>query len=393
MTDVELAARPTFFVDGGHSLHRWLGEARAEKPVFFDEAAQAWRVLRYDDAVHVLSEWKVFSNDMLRAIPQQEMVEGNFGVMDPPLHRHYRDYLASSFTRGALADLRTGIAARITAAFDRAGTDGMDIVEQLAYPLPMDVIDDLFGIPDADRDIMRRYADGQLSLTSENPMADDIVKARDATTRELNDYLRHLFERRRGEPGADLISRLVTTEVDGQRLTEKELLTLVTVLLGAGHVTTMGLLSNVFVCLTENPELLGALRADRSLIAGAVEEVMRVRPPVPDSGRITNHEVTLRDQRLGANQMILISLLSANRDERQFPDPDRFDPTRSPNRQLAFSHGIHFCLGAHLARLEAQILLEIVAERFRAVTETATEWPEHFGLTAPRRLVVALEPA
>jgi cytochrome P450 len=392
VTDLELADRPPFFLDGGVSLLPWLREARNSNPVYFDGVSHTWRVLRYDEAARVLSDWKLFSSDMTRMMPQQELVEGNFALMDPPRHRHYRGFASRAFSRRSVGVLAERIEERVRAHLDAARTgEPFEVVGGLAYPLPLSVIADLFGIPEEDRDVMRRYADAQVVLTAENPMDEEFIRTRERAMGELLDYLRELSRRRRRDPGEDLISELAHAESDGSRLTEPELLTFATLLLGAGHVTTMGLLSNLFVCLAEHPDLLPALRRQPDLVPGAVEEVLRLRPPVPDASRITATEVQVGDVTLGPDQLILISLLSANHDERQFPEPERFDATRSPNPQLAFSHGIHFCLGAHLARLEAQVLLRVVLERCRAVHHREVEWHQSHALTAPNRLVVELD--
>jgi cytochrome P450 len=394
VTDLTLVDRPPFFLDGGASLLPWLREARNTHPVHFDDTSHTWRVLRHDDAVRVLSDWKLFSSDMMRMMPQQELVEGNFAVMDPPRHRQYRGFVSQAFSRRSVATLAAKIEQRVRGCLAAAHEAGaIEVVRELAYPLPLSVIADLFGIPEPDREVMQRYADAQVVLTAENPMDESFIRTRESAMRELLDYLRELSRQRRRAPGDDLISELATAEVDDKTLTEAELLTFATLLLGAGHVTTMGVLSNLFVCLAEHPVALPALRRQPGLAPGAVEEVLRLRPPVPDASRITAAEVRIGDVELGPDQLILISLLSANHDERQFADPERLDPTRAPNPQLAFSHGIHFCLGAHLARLEAQVLLRVVMERFEGVALREVEWHQSHALTAPSRLVVDLDPA
>jgi cytochrome P450 len=394
MTDAELAPRPLFSVDGGHSLHAWLRSARDNRPVYFDENVQAWRVIRYDDAVRLLADWKTYSNDLPRLIPTKDLVEGNFGMMDPPEHRHYRNYVGGYFTPRALTHLQDRIAKRVNAAFDAADIDGMNIVDDLAYPLPLDVINDLFNVPDSDRDfgVFRRYSDAQMPLSStENFMDESVLRAREESNQELLDYLRALTRGRRAAPQDDLISHLTSAQVDGRPLAEEELLTILVVLLSGGHITSMGLLGSLFVCLAETPSMLDTLRENPSLVPGAVEEVLRFRPSLPDVARVTNREVTIAGQTLAPDQLIMISLLSANRDERQFADPNRFDCGRTPNPHLAFSYGTHFCIGAHLARMEAQTILKIVLERFRRVHQTHVQWPPIDGLAAPIKLTVAFE--
>jgi cytochrome P450 len=395
MTDIDVAARPQFSVDGGASLHQWFREARDSVPVFFDETARLWRILRYDDALNVLSEWKTYSSELYRVMPAQGLVEGNFGMMDPPDHRRYRGYVSDFFTRGYLTRLAERITERVHTILDRFAGDGADAVAELAYPMPLAIANDLLGIPEEeqDREIFVRYADATVPLSTENFMDEAVIAKREAAGKELFGYLSELGARRRANPGDDLVSHMATAEIDGHRLTDGELLTMLTVLLSAGHIPTMGLLGNLFVCLAENPGLIARLRAEPKLIDGAVEEILRLRPSLPDAARVTNHEVTIAGTTVPKDQMLLVSLMSANRDERQFADPDRFDPARSPNQHLAFGHGAHFCLGMNLGRLQAQILLRAITERFIGITQLDLEWNPSHGLATPRRHVIALDPA
>ena len=207
------------------------------------------------------------------------------------------------------------------------------------------------------------------------------------TLREMEEYLLGHCRARRRRPGDDLISALVTAEVDGERLDDEEVVNFSRLLLVAGHITTTLLLGNTVLCLEENPSAAAELRADRTLIPPALEEVLRSRSPFPQMARFTTRAVELSGQVIPANQLVMLWLLGANHDERQFPDPERFDIHRMPNEHLAFGHGIHFCLGAPLARLEGKIAVDVLLTRLAdiqiAPTTTLQFYDNVFG---PRSL-------
>ncbi|NGO73146.1 cytochrome P450 [Streptomyces boncukensis] len=383
--------RPPFFTDGGQAMHAWLDRMRQERPVLLDSTSQVWRVLRYDDATQVLGDWRTFSNDMSRLTLSEELVEGNIAVLDPPRHQVLRALVSQAFTPRRLAALEAGIAERAARVLD-AGREGgrMEFVRDLAYPLPLSVIADLLGLPSADRPVLERCADAQIRITAPDPSDTGLQQRREQAMAELLDLLRDQVKRKRSTPGEDLMSTLGTAEADGRRLTDEEIVTFSVLLLMAGHVTTMGLLSNLAVCMDEHPDAYAAVRADPSLIPGAVEETLRFRPPVPDAARVTATDVTLHGVDIPRNRLVLVATVSAARDERRFPHPGRFDITRSPNPHLAFSHGPHFCLGAQLARLEARIVLRLLTERWTRIRVAEREWQPSHALTAPQRLVLAV---
>src|SRR5436305_12171684 len=180
----------------------------------------------------------------------------------------------------------------------------------------------------------------------------------------MSEYFLDMIAQRSREPKDDLISALLDAQIDGQHLNQRELLGFCILLLVAGNETTTNLIGNALLCFDEHPEVMEQLRAEPALVPGAIEEVLRYRSPVQYMYRRAAANVTVRDQEIQAGQMLLAWIGSANRDEAQFPDPDSFDIRRTPNRHIAFGHGIHFCLGAPLARLEAKIALTLLLERF-----------------------------
>ncbi|MFB8774652.1 cytochrome P450 [Streptomyces broussonetiae] len=382
------AAPPPFFADGGPALYAWMRNARDNTPVMFDEASQSWKVYRYEDVHRVLSDWQVFSNDMCRIMPEHGFTRGNLSTMDPPEHKQLRGIVAQGFTPRTLAELAPRIERIVKELLDAVeDRTEIDITRDLSYQLPLNVIAELIGVPREDRAVLRRTADAQLALTCENPADGDFVVAVQKAMGELQDYLRQdLVPARRQDPRDDLVSKLATATLEDRSLDEEEVVNFTVLLLLAGHLTTMSLLGNMMLTLSEHPDQFAEVRADRDLVPGAIEEVLRYRPPVPEGGRVTNVDVELGGVVIPADRMVLTSLISANRDERKYPGPDRFDIHRLPNPQLAFTTGIHYCLGAHLARLEAKIALNAVLDRYSDLTFTGMQWYESYSLCNPRRL-------
>jgi len=380
------------------SVLAWFRRMRAEEPVSHDRAAGVWHVFGYADTARVLDDTAAFSSDFTAVMPSDTDVDrflkGNLLRKDPPQHRKLRTVVSKVFTPRVIAGLAPRIAAitdDLIAAMDRAPT--IELVADLAYPLPVTVIAELLGIPPEDRPTFRRWADGlipQESATSFVPNAER-TRAMGLVMRELNEYCLAHIRRRRAGPRDDLTSALVAAEVDGQRLDDDEIVGFVGLLLLAGHITTTVLLGNAILCLDRNPDAAAALRADPGGLPTAIEEVLRYLTPLAPSMRVTTGPVRLGDRTVPGGRIVLGWLASANRDESRFADPDRFDFRRSPNPHLSFGHGIHFCLGAPLARLEARIVLEKVLRRWPGMTVgDGVEYHDPRGIFGARRLPVHL---
>ena len=234
----------------------------------------------------------------------------------------------------------------------------MDIIDDLSYPLPVIVIAEMLGIPQEDRERFKVWSDAVVGATHSE---------RGDPQAEMSEYFLDMIQQRRREPEDDLISALLDAQIDGQHLNQRELLGFCILLLVAGNETTTNLIGNALLCFDEHPEVMEQLRSEPELVPGAIEEVLRYRSPVQFMYRRAVADITIRDQEIRTGQMVLAWIGSANRDEAQFPDPDRFDIRRTPNRHIAFGHGIHFCLGAPLARLEAKIALTILLERLHEI--------------------------
>jgi cytochrome P450 len=314
----------------------------------------------------------------------------NILTVDPPEHTRLRKLVQPSVTASAIEKLRPSIqqivddlleAAEAAAAErgERAPDRQMELISQFSYPLPITVICDMLGIPPEDREQTRRWSEDLLSAQSPERM-EEIGR----NIGEFIAYLRDLFTRKRETPGDDLISQLLHVEVDGDCLTEDEVLAMVFILFVAGHITTVNLIANgVFALLTKS-EQAAKLRFDPGLVTNAVEEILRYYGPAETTtARFAREDVELGGQTIAKGDPLLVVLAAADRDPARFADPQSFDITRDDaNRHIAFGKGVHACLGAPLARLEGQIALETLFRRYPdlrlAVPENEIAWAPSF---------------
>jgi cytochrome P450 len=314
----------------------------------------------------------------------------NILTVDPPEHTRLRKLVQPSFTASAIEKLRPRIqqiADDLLDAVDVAATERgesapdrhMELISQFSYPLPITVICEMLGIPPEDREQTRRWSEDLLSAQSPQRM-EEIGR----NIEEFIAYLRDLFARKRETPGDDLISQLLQVEVDGDRLTEDEILAMVFILFVAGHITTVNLIANGLFALLTHPEQTAKLRADPGLVANAVEEILRYYGPAETTTvRFAREDVELGGQAIAKGDPLLIVLAAADRDPTRFANPQSFDITRGDaNRHIAFGKGVHACLGAPLARLEGQIALETLLRRYPdlrlAVPASEITWAPSF---------------
>ncbi|MET8755499.1 cytochrome P450 [Streptomyces sp. NPDC004667] len=377
----------------------WFAKARAEAPVFYDSTRFAWQVFSYEDYNTVSTNPLVFSSDFSPVFPVPEelallMGPGTFGGIDPPKHGPLRRLVGQAFTPRRMAALEPRIAEITRELLDGLGdrTD-IDVVTDLAYPLPVTVIAELLGVPAEDQDLFREWVDVILNNEGmEYPnLPDDFAETMGPAIKEWAAYLYAKIAEKRAVPTDDLMSGLIESEVEGRRLTDEEIVNIVALLLTAGHISSATLLSNLFIVLDRHPGAQAALRADRSLIPAAVEETLRFRGPFNNIFRLVTQDTDLLGVPMKAGQMVTAWSASANRDPAQFPDPDTFDVHRGSNKHMAFGHGIHHCLGAFLARIEAKVFLNLAFDAFASfsVDHDKAEFYEADQLT-PRHLPVSV---
>lgn len=347
-----------------YPLYRQL---RASEPVQWNPHLELWTLTRYADVAAALREPRL-SADRTRADrfyrPPGREIYRSMLMLDPPDHTRLRNLVNKAFTPATVARLRPRIQALVDGILDQAAGRGrLEVIAELAYPLPVTVIAEMLGVPPADYQIFKMWSAtlvASLDPLRAGEVRDQAFEARDA----LAQYLSGVVEQRRQQPGEDLISALLAVEHQGEVLTHRELLVMCNLLLVAGHETTVNLIGNGLQALLAHPEQLQLLQREPGLIESAVEELLRFDSPVQLTGRVVAEDLSLAGVEMRAGQFVVVLLGAANRDPEQFPDPDRLDLGRQPNHHLAFGRGIHFCLGAPLARVEGQVAIGSLVRRF-----------------------------
>ena len=288
-----------------------------------------------------------------------------FLFMDPPDHTRLRGLVSKAFTPRVVEELRPRAQQVVDRLLDAAVARGeFDVIADLAYPLPVTIISEMLGVPAEDHEVFQGWSrEMARSLDPDFVLPPDVLERRERASEEFAEYFRALIAKRRGDLRDDLVSALIAVEDGGETLSENELLSTCILLLIAGHETTVNLIGNGMLALLRHPDQMALLRSDPALIKTAVEELLRFDPPVQLTGRTAKEDIPLSEGVLPKGQQAILLLGAANRDPRQFVDPDRLDITRAENRHLAFGMGIHFCLGAPLARIEGQIAIGEMARR------------------------------
>ncbi len=374
-------------------------QMRSVAPVFYLAPFDLWMIFDFEGVKRALFDHDAFSSNLAH-VPGQGNPGEWFIFFDPPRHTKLRALIAKAFTPRVVANLEPRIRELSRELLDEVIERGeMDLPADFGVPLPMRVIAELLGVPPADWPRYKRWSD--LILKIANSFTRDAEAARTieeyrAVTAERRVWLPELVAWRQAERHDDLLTRLVEAEVDGERLTPQELLGFVQLLLVGGQETTANLIDNAIVCFLEHPDQLARLRSAPQLLPSAIEEILRYRSPLAWMPRATSRDVEMHGQVIPAGKLVLPLIGSANRDPKQFRDAGHFDISRDPNPHIAFGYGIHACLGAPLARLEARIALTDFLERIQDFEPASGEpWEPRkaLGVHGPSRLPLRFKPS
>ncbi len=393
---------PEFF----NNPHRFYHRLRVREPVHWSEQLGAWVLTRYTDVVAVARDPERFSNrgrvaTLLDQLPERTrkdaaLVYDHFSAgllhSDPPDHTRLRLLVNKVFARGAIERLRPYIEQTVDELLETAKVGGkMDLIHDLAFPLPLAVVSEMLGLPVADRAQFKRWCDAVINVLAPGVTPEGAAAAAQGL-RALREFLAGLVDERRRMPGEDLISRLIAAKEEGDQLSEKELMgTCVTIML-ASHETTTNLIGNGLLALLRHRKELERLRREPDLIGSAVEELLRYESPLDHFTRVAKGDVELDGKVIRKGQLVSLSLVAANRDPAQFSEPDLLDLGRRNNTHVSFGFGPHFCLGAPLARLEGQIAIGTVVQRFPRleIDADSIEWREQLNLRAAKAIPVAV---
>ncbi|MBT2582890.1 cytochrome P450 [Planococcus sp. ISL-109] len=370
---------------------------REEDPVHqarFPDGQKGWLVTRYTDAEAVLKDprfIKDFSKLFGGSMDQMSVFTQNMLFSDPPDHKRLRALAQKAFTPKMIEGIRPRIQDITDELLEQIdGKAKVNLIDEFAFPLPIIVICEILGVPSEDRDKFRMWSNSLIEGTS--------GEAGVSVYEHMNEFIRYLgewFAKVREQPGDDLISRLIEAEESGERMTEKELYGLVSLLIIAGHETTVNLIGNTVLALLEHPEHQHLLREHPEKIAQAIEESLRFNGPVEFStSRWAAEDMEFGGKTIHRGDLVVVALNAANHDPEQFDNPELFDILREKSPHLAFGKGIHFCLGAPLARLEAQIAIDGLLQRFPgmtlAVEESELEWRPGMIVRGVREIPVEL---
>ncbi|MDQ2903650.1 MAG: cytochrome P450 [Chloroflexota bacterium] len=373
---------------------------RSEDPVHWDYFLHAWVVTRYVDVVQVFQRFsanRTPTPEQLKALglsaltPLSEVMVKQMLFLDPPNHGRVRGLASKAFTPRRVEILRSHIQEITDSLLDAVQDTGrMDVIADLAYPLPAIVTAELLGVPTSDwRQLTAWSADFAQVLGNFQHTPDSAPRVM-RSLEEMIAYFRAAIREQRAHPRDGLIHAYLTAEIDGDRFTEEEVIANTIVTMVGGQETTTNLIGNGILTLLRHPDQLERLKADLSLIPPAVEELLRYESPSQHTARLAPEDTVLGGQPIKKRQAVIVVMGAANRDPERFPDPDRLDIARSDNRHVAFAWASHFCFGAPLARIEGQIAFETVLRRMPnlSLEPGPITWRENLGLRGLKALPV-----
>jgi cytochrome P450 len=369
---VELNPFSYQFHEDPYPTYRWL---RDHAPLYHNDSLSFWALSRYRDVFDASLAWEVYSSaegtTLERVDPRLFETRPMIIFLDPPRHDRLRKLVSRAFTPRRVADLEPFIRGAVSRLLDRVAREGGgDFVRDVSMPLPMEVIFTLLGVPEDDRRQLRGWMDLSLERDPDTPVIPERAMIAMAS---MMQYWPDFVDGLRRKPDGGLVSALLATEVEGEdgtptRLTDGEVIGFCNLIGAAGNETVTKLLANACVLFARHPEQYRTILDHPDAIPDAVEETLRFTSPSQYQGRVTTRDVEWYGQAVPKGARVLLLTGSANRDEREFPDPDRFDVGRRPEQHLALGQGVHFCLGASLARLESRVTIEEFAKRFPRYT-------------------------
>ena len=382
-------------------------ELRATDPVHWSPRWGVWVITGYDDTLRILKDPVSFSNagrfsallDQLPPDVQPDVdpvrrhYSGGLIQSDPPDHTRLRSLLRDVFSPRAIDRQREQVQAVVDNLLSQAlGDRSMDAVRDFAYPLPLFVVANLLGAPPTDRDQMFRWNTDLAAVQATGGAAAANARRTADAIGEMERYFSNVVEERRRAPGVDLISQLIAAKDEGNKLTNDEIVNTAVTIMSAGHETTKNLIANALVILFNHPTEMRALREDPSLMDAAIEEFLRYESPIQRGWRRTTRKIEISGKLIESGALVYYMFGAANRDPARFENPDQFDIRRANNRHLAFGYGIHFCIGAPLARLEASVALHSLLKRTSVLdlVETNVDWVPSVHVRCPLRLNVIL---
>lgn len=363
---------------------------RDEYPCFWSEEAGMWVLSRYDDILHALTNWKVYSSAKGNLVDEFPGRAGaTLGSTDPPRHDRLRALIQSAMTKRALDHVLEPARGSIRAHLEEVkGRDSFDFVNDLGSKCTVDLLFYLFNMP---KDNAEEVRDNAVLMVQTDPVTRQKTQAHLDAFRWMADYAENLVQERKKNPGEDLLSNFITAEINGEKLLDKEVQLTVTTLIMAGIESLSGFLGMFALNMADFPDARRKLVADPSLIAMAMEESLRYNTSAQRFKRTLQQDVELHGQTMKAGDSVMLCYGSANRDERMFPDADTYDITRNPKRHLGFGGGVHSCLGAMLARVAVQVIFEEFLTAIPEFTRMDQDlsWVPSSNFRSPQSLMLA----